>query len=147
MIYPYMTLNDETEICCSGIQDDGSVKVYVEKPDNNCGLKSMVCVLPGYEVKKNYKFSENELSCILNLIKKNSIGIRILSIVAETLNLRAGDHVEFEMKDDGMILKKKQNTAKMFEEFYGKPLSEITVSELGPAETIDWGEDVGGEVF
>lgn len=46
-----------------------------------------------------------------------------------------------------MILKKKQNTAKMFEEFYGKPLSEITVSELGPAETIDWGEDVGGEVF
>lgn len=72
MIYPYMTLNDETEICCSGIQDDGSVKVYVEKPDNNCGLKSMVCVLPGYEVKENYKFSENELSCILDLIKKNA---------------------------------------------------------------------------
>lgn len=52
--------------------------------------------------------------------------------------------VEFEMKDDG---KKKQTTAKMFEEFYGKPLSEITVSDLEPAETIDWGEDVGGECF
>lgn len=82
-----------------------------------------------------------------NWRQRNAIGIRILSIAAEALNLRSGDHVEFEMKDDGMILKKKQNTAEMFEEFYGKPLSEITVSELGPAETIDWGEDVGGEVF
>ena len=31
MMYPFMTLNDETEIVHSDMNDDGSVKVYIEK--------------------------------------------------------------------------------------------------------------------
>ena len=32
MLYPFMTLNDETEIVHSGMQNDGRVKVYIERP-------------------------------------------------------------------------------------------------------------------
>ena len=33
MMCPFMTMNDETEIVHSDMQDDGRVKVYIEKPD------------------------------------------------------------------------------------------------------------------
>ena len=33
MMYPYMTLNDDTEITHSEMQSDGRVKVYIETPD------------------------------------------------------------------------------------------------------------------
>ena len=33
MMYPFMTLNDETEIVHSDMQNDGRVKVYIERPD------------------------------------------------------------------------------------------------------------------
>ena len=33
MMYPYMTLNDDTEIVHSEMLEDGRVKVYIEKPD------------------------------------------------------------------------------------------------------------------
>ena len=36
----------------------------------------------------------------------NSIGIRIPNLVTETLNLRAGDHLSFEVKDGGLFMKK-----------------------------------------
>ena len=77
----------------------------------------------------------------------NSLGIRVPVMIAESLELQAGDQIDFELKDGGMFLKKKQSTAEMFEKFYGKPLSQLTPEDLSPAETIDWGEDVGGEVF
>ena len=34
MMYPFMTLNDETEIVHSDMQSDGRVKVYIERPDD-----------------------------------------------------------------------------------------------------------------
>ena len=77
----------------------------------------------------------------------NSIGIRIPVTVTETLGLKAGDQVSFELKDGGMFLKKNQSTSQMFEEFYGKPFAEITPKDLGPVEIIDWGEDVGSEAI
>lgn len=33
MVYPYMTLNDDTEITHSEMMADGRVKVYIETPD------------------------------------------------------------------------------------------------------------------
>ena len=33
MVYPFMTLNDETEIVHSEMQEDGRVKVTIETPD------------------------------------------------------------------------------------------------------------------
>ncbi len=77
----------------------------------------------------------------------NSIGIRIPIIVTESLGLRAGDQVAFEIKDGGMFIKKKKSNSQMFEKFSGKPYEEITQEDLGTAETLDWGEDIGGEIF
>ncbi len=77
----------------------------------------------------------------------NSIGIRIPVSVTESLELKAGDQVSCELKDGGLFLRKNQTTSQMFESFYGKPFAEITQEDLGPAEEIDWGEDVGGEVL
>lgn len=72
MMYPYMTLNDGTEIATSEILEDGRVKVCIEKPDATFGLKSMLCCLPGYEVEKNYKFTDAEVEEYLKLIRKNA---------------------------------------------------------------------------
>ena len=33
MMYPFMTLDDDTEIVHSEMKPDGRVKVYLEKPD------------------------------------------------------------------------------------------------------------------
>ena len=33
MMYSFMTLNDDTEITHSEVKADGSVKVYIETPD------------------------------------------------------------------------------------------------------------------
>ena len=77
----------------------------------------------------------------------NSLGIRVPVMIAESMGLQAGDQVAFELKDGGMFMKKEQSTSQMFEQFYGKPLSELTQDDLGAVEDIEWGEDVGGEVF
>lgn len=35
MMYPFMTLEDGTEVVHSDIKEDGRVEVYIEKPDEN----------------------------------------------------------------------------------------------------------------
>ena len=46
MMYPYMTLNDDTEITHSEMLSDGKVKVYIETPDEKDGFHNAVCWLP-----------------------------------------------------------------------------------------------------
>ena len=46
MMYPFMTLNDETKIVHSDMKDDGRVKVYIERPDEQYGFKHATCWLP-----------------------------------------------------------------------------------------------------
>ena len=38
MMYPYLTLDDETEIVHSEMLSDNTVKVYIEKPDEKDGF-------------------------------------------------------------------------------------------------------------
>lgn len=40
MMYPFMTLDDGTEIVHSEMHADGRVKVYVERPDAAAGFHS-----------------------------------------------------------------------------------------------------------
>lgn len=47
MMYPFITLDDETEIVHSDMDNNGMVKVYMEKPVEG-GFKSAVCMLPSY---------------------------------------------------------------------------------------------------
>ena len=77
----------------------------------------------------------------------NSIGIRIPAIVVESLGLQVGDQVNYELKDGGLFIRKQPSTVQMFEQFYNKKFEEISQKDLGDAEEIDWGKDVGGEIY
>ena len=63
MLYPFMTLNDETEIVHSEIiEKDGreTVKVVIEKPVMN-GFHSAVCWLPDYRWENIKGFTSQEI--------------------------------------------------------------------------------------
>ena len=45
MMYPYLTLNDNTEITHSEMKEDGSVKVYIETPDETGGFRRVVSIV------------------------------------------------------------------------------------------------------
>ena len=62
MLYPYLTLDDETEIVHSEMMDDGRVKVWVEKPDDEDCLHSTVCWLPSYQWESISGFQEDEIA-------------------------------------------------------------------------------------
>ena len=47
MMYPFMTLSDDTEITHSAMKD-GRVKVYIETPDEKDVFHHAVCWLPEY---------------------------------------------------------------------------------------------------
>ena len=61
MMYPFMTLDDGTEIVHSETQKDGRVKVYIEKPDEKDCFHHATCWLPGYQWEDVYGFSEAEM--------------------------------------------------------------------------------------
>lgn len=48
MMYPFMTLDDETEIVYSEMKPDGRVKVYIEKPDPDYCFRHATYWLPDY---------------------------------------------------------------------------------------------------
>ena len=61
MMYPFMTLPDDTEITHSEILTDNTVKVYVEKPDAKDGFHNAVCWLPECRWDEIYGFSDDEI--------------------------------------------------------------------------------------
>ena len=48
MMYPFLTLNDDTEIVHSEMLPSGEVRVYIERPDARDGFHSATCFLPSY---------------------------------------------------------------------------------------------------
>lgn len=62
MMYPFLTLDDETEITHSEMRPDGSVKVYLEKPDEKDCFHSAACYLPAYRWEDIFGFTEAELA-------------------------------------------------------------------------------------
>ncbi len=70
MIYPFMTLEDDTEITHSEMQENGEVKVYVETPDEKDGFHSLICYLPDYRVEDVAGYSEEEVEKYLDFIRK-----------------------------------------------------------------------------
>ncbi len=71
MMYPYMTLNDDTEITHSEMKPDGQVKVYIETPDLKDGFHNATCWLPGYKWECN-GYSDTEMSYFKKLIRENA---------------------------------------------------------------------------
>ena len=72
MMYPYMTLNDDTEITHSEMTEDGRVKVYIETPDENDGFHNATCWLPEYHWENVFGYSEEELEYYKKLVRNNA---------------------------------------------------------------------------
>ncbi len=70
MMYPYLTLNDETEIVHSEMNSDGYVKVYIEKPVYG-GFHHATCYLPDYRWENIYGFSAEEMQFYKAIIIQN----------------------------------------------------------------------------
>lgn len=61
MMYPFLTLNDGTEIVHSEMKENGSVKVYIEKPDERDCFHHVTCWLPEHTWTDCFGFTEKEL--------------------------------------------------------------------------------------
>ena len=69
MLYPLLTLSDQTEMLYSEIKPDGRVKVYVEKPDAKDCFHNAVCWLPGYTWENIFGFTPAEIRRYEQLIR------------------------------------------------------------------------------
>jgi hypothetical protein len=72
MMYPYMTLNDDTEITHSEMKPDGRVKVYIETPDDEGGFHSATCWLPDFQWENINGYTEKEMQRWNKLIQNNA---------------------------------------------------------------------------
>ena len=79
-MYPFMTLNDDTEITHSEMKDDGTVKVYIETPDEKDGFHNAVCWLPDFKWEKINGYSDDEMRYFKKLIQSLSQKILTSSI-------------------------------------------------------------------
>lgn len=69
MMYPFMTLNDNTEIVHSEMQPDGRVKVYIETPDEKYCFRHATCWLPEYKWEDIYHFSDDQIAKFEEIIR------------------------------------------------------------------------------
>ena len=72
MMYPYITLDDNTEITHSEIKEDNVIKVYIETPDEKIGFKNAVCFLPNYNWVDILGYSEDEITFFDKLLQNNA---------------------------------------------------------------------------
>lgn len=74
MMYPYMTLEDKTEIVHSQIiarEDGDHVEVHFERPTHG-GFDSARCVLPEYKWKFREGYSDEEIAFFEELLRHNA---------------------------------------------------------------------------
>ena len=74
MMYPFMTLDDNTEIVHTEtviIDEKESVKVYIEKPVEG-GFHSAECYLPQYEWKNIEGFSKEEVKKYQDILESTA---------------------------------------------------------------------------
>ena len=72
MMYPFMTLNDGTEIVHSDMAEDGSVKVYIEKPDEKYCFRHATCWLPKYNWEDIYQFGDDDIKYFQEIIRSTA---------------------------------------------------------------------------
>jgi len=72
MMYPFLTLDDDTEVTHSEMRPDGSVKVYIETPDEVDGFHNITCYLPEYRWENVYGYSAEELERLKRLVRNNT---------------------------------------------------------------------------
>lgn len=72
MMYPFLTLNDNTEITHSEMKQDGRVKVYIETPDLKDGFHNATCYLPDYSWEDISGYTEAEIESFKKLVQDNA---------------------------------------------------------------------------
>ena len=72
MMYPFMTLSDDTEVTHSEMKPDGSVKVFIETPDEHDGFHSAVCWLPEHWWEDVRGYSPSEMAYFKKLVRNNA---------------------------------------------------------------------------
>ena len=72
MMFPFMTLNDDTEITHSEMKPDGKVKVYIETPDEKYCFRHATCWLPAYKWEDIYHFSETDIAKFQEIIESTA---------------------------------------------------------------------------
>lgn len=72
MMFPFLTLDDQTEIVHSEMRADGTVKVYLEKPDKKDCFHSAACILPGYKWQDIEGFTQEEISRYQQVIESTA---------------------------------------------------------------------------
>lgn len=90
MLYPFMTLIDNTEIVHSEIiEKDGKeqVEVRIEKPVYE-GFYSATCWLPDYKWENIIGFSDTEIRCFQEYIAS------VAHIIMQTVEVRNKDIIE-----------------------------------------------------
>ena len=71
-MYPFLTLNNDTEITHSEMKPDGRVKVYIETPDEKDGFHNAICWLPEYRWESINGYTEDEMDYLKRLIRDNA---------------------------------------------------------------------------
>ena len=72
MMYTFLTLDDNTEIVHSDMQPDGTVKVYLERPDAQLGFCHATCYLPSYTWEDVVGFTQAEMERYQQVIESTA---------------------------------------------------------------------------
>ena len=72
MMYPFLTLQDDTEITHSEMKADGRVKVYIETPDQKVCFKHATCYLPEYQWEDIYEYSSEDIDRFFEIIQSTA---------------------------------------------------------------------------
>lgn len=72
MMYPFLTLNDQTEIVHSEWLPEEQVRVYIEKPDAKDGFHDATCMLPGYHWQDIHGFTPEEIAKYQNILESTA---------------------------------------------------------------------------
>lgn len=71
-MYPFLTLDDRTEIVHSEMSPDGRVKVYMERPDEKDGFHYATCYLPDYTWENIFGFSPSDIERCEEVIRSTA---------------------------------------------------------------------------
>lgn len=72
MMYPFLTLDDGTEIVHSQMLEHGRVKVYIEKADAKDGFHHATCFLPEYRWEDVFGFTQEEIAGYQKIIENSA---------------------------------------------------------------------------
>ena len=72
MMYPFLILDDGTEIVHSELLENDEVKVYIEKPDEKDCFHHMTCYLPSYRLDDVFGFEQGEVNHYLDIVRSTA---------------------------------------------------------------------------